>query len=92
MWNNLQGDDKLNTPFRTLKNKRVCPVLFPNVVKIINILLLTSVTASGVERANSSLRFVRFIQVYYGRRQIQCSDFALCPSRHSTGYRLICMH
>ena len=33
--------------------------MFPNITKVIHILLLKSVTACGVERANSTLRFVK---------------------------------
>ncbi|XP_071177886.1 52 kDa repressor of the inhibitor of the protein kinase-like [Mytilus edulis] len=43
----------------TLVDSRVCPLLFPNITKVLNLLLLTSVTASSVERANFSLRFVK---------------------------------
>ena len=33
--------------------------MYPNITKIIHLLLLTSVTASGVESANSSLKFIK---------------------------------
>ena len=39
MWNDVQSDDKPNTLIGTLKDNRVFPILFPNIVKIINILL-----------------------------------------------------
>ena len=42
----------------TLLDKRTCPTLFPNTTKVIHLMLLTSVTSSSVERANSSLRFL----------------------------------
>lgn len=51
--------DKPNNIKDTLVDSRVCPLLFPNITKVLNLLLLTSVTASSVERANSSLRFVK---------------------------------
>ncbi|CAG2195052.1 unnamed protein product [Mytilus edulis] len=51
--------DKPNNIKDTLVDSRVCPLLFPNITKVLNLLLLTSVTASSVERANFSLRFVK---------------------------------
>ena len=33
--------------------------MYPNITKMIYLLLLTSVSASGVERANSSLKFIK---------------------------------
>ena len=33
--------------------------MFPNITKILNLLLLTSVTSSSTERANSSLKLIK---------------------------------
>ena len=43
----------------TISDSRACATMYPNITTIINLLPLTSVTSSGVERANSSLRFVK---------------------------------
>ena len=55
----VREEDKLDTLTGTLEDNRVCPIMFPNITTIMNILLLTSVTASGSEWANSSLRFIK---------------------------------
>ena len=51
--------DKPSSLAETLADRRACPLMYPNITKIIHLLLLTSVTASGVERANSSLKFIK---------------------------------
>jgi hypothetical protein len=43
----------------TLTDSRVCTLMYPNITKILHLLLLTSVTSSTVEIANSSLRFIK---------------------------------
>ena len=43
----------------TLADRTACPLMYPNITKIIHLLLLTSASASGVERANSSLKFIK---------------------------------
>ena len=43
----------------TIADRNASPTMFPNITTIIKLLLLTSVTSSGVERANSSLRFIK---------------------------------
>ena len=61
-WQKLWYDRKdscPNTITDTLFNKDVCPIIFPNITKILNLVLLTAVTTCSVERANSSLRFVK---------------------------------
>ena len=50
--------DKPSSLAETLADRRACPLMYPNITKIIH-LLLTSVTTSGVERANSSLKFIK---------------------------------
>ena len=57
MWKNTKSD-KPDTLSGTIANNKVCNMMFPNIVKIIH-LLLTSVTSAGVERANSALKFVK---------------------------------
>ena len=43
----------------TIVDSRACSAMYPNIIKIINLLLLTLVTARTVERANLSLRFIK---------------------------------
>jgi hypothetical protein len=57
MWRN--ADSTPSTLSDTLADSRSCRIMYPNITTIIHILLLTSVTACSVERANSSLRFVK---------------------------------
>ena len=57
MWRN--ADSTPSTLSDTLAYSRSCRIMYPNITTIIHILLLTSVTACSVERANSSLRFVK---------------------------------
>ena len=38
---------------------RACSTMFPNITKILNLLLLTSVTSSSTERVNSSLKLIK---------------------------------
>ena len=56
MWNN--SPIKPNSLVTTIADRNASPTMFPNITTIIKLLLLTSVTSSGVERANSSLRFI----------------------------------
>ena len=58
MWNSVE-DAKPSTLSQTLMDDRVCPVMYPNITKIMSLFLLTSVTTSDVERANSSLRYIK---------------------------------
>ena len=57
LWRNQ--DNKTDDISSTLCDSRFCSVMFPNISKILNLLLLTSVTSSGVERSNSSLKFIK---------------------------------
>jgi hypothetical protein len=51
-----------------LTDSKVCTVMYPNITKILHLLLLTSVTSSTVERANSSQRFIKnYFAVQWGR-------------------------
>ena len=43
----------------SLEDNRACIMMFPNIVTILHLTLLTSVTATGVERPNSSLKFIK---------------------------------
>jgi len=58
MWQNKTDEDRLTTLSATLSDSSACPLVYPNITKILH-LLITSVTSCGVERANSSLRFVK---------------------------------
>ena len=59
-WQHLwAGDsDKPKTLTDTLQDARVCSMMYPNITTILHLLLSTSVTSCGVERAYSSLKFV----------------------------------
>ena len=53
MWKNTKSDIP-DTLSGIIANNKVCNMMFPNIVKIIH-LLLTSVTSAGVERAHLAL-------------------------------------
>jgi hAT family C-terminal dimerisation region len=57
MWRNV--DNRPNTLSDTLSSSQSYHIMYPNFTKIFHILLLTSVTSCDMERANSSLRFVK---------------------------------
>ena len=57
LWNNKP--DKLDNITSTITDPRACSTMFPNKTKILNLLLLTSVTSSSTERANSSLKLIK---------------------------------
>jgi len=59
-WQSKTAEDRPTTLSATLSDSSsACPLLYPNITKILHILLIASVTSCGVERANSSLRFVK---------------------------------
>jgi len=39
--------------------RQTCKLMYPNITKILTLLLLTSVTAASCERSNSSLKFIK---------------------------------
>jgi hypothetical protein len=51
--------DKPDSMEATLLDNKTCPLMYPNITKILHLLLLTSVTSSSVERANSSLKYIK---------------------------------
>lgn len=57
MWTGKQ--DRPDTITETLLDSKSSPQMYPNIVKILNLMLLTSVTSSSTERANSSLRRIK---------------------------------
>lgn len=59
MWGNIAVGERPNTLSDALADSKSCRIMYPNVTKIIHLLLLTSVTSCTVERANSSLRHVK---------------------------------
>ena len=59
MWQSKIAEDRPTTLSETLSDSSACPLVYPNITKILHLLLITSVTSCGVERANSSLRFVK---------------------------------
>ena len=61
LWQHMWScqDSRPDSLSDTLADSRTCPTIFSNITKIINLLLLTSVTSCGVETANSSLKFIK---------------------------------
>jgi len=51
--------DKPDSIEATLLDNKTCPLMYPNITKIMYLLLLTSVKSSSVERANSSLKYIK---------------------------------
>jgi hypothetical protein len=51
--------DKPDSIEATLLDDKTCHLMYPNITKIRYLLLLTSVTSSSVERANSSLKYIK---------------------------------
>ena len=60
-WQNLwrTADEKPTSIEDTLNHPRVSSVTFPNIVSILNLMLLLPVTSAGVERANSALKCIK---------------------------------
>lgn len=57
-WSSV-GVDMSDCISSVLSDKRSSILLYPNVTKILFLILLTSITSSGVERANSLLKYVK---------------------------------
>jgi hypothetical protein len=57
MWR--QEGNQPQTISATLSHPKTCPLMFPNITKILHLLLMTSVTSAEVERGNSSLRYIK---------------------------------
>ena len=57
LWNNKP--DKPDNITSTITDPRACSTMVPNITKIINLLLLTSIASSSTERANSSLKLIK---------------------------------
>ncbi|CAC5413021.1 unnamed protein product [Mytilus coruscus] len=51
--------DKPESITSTLTDVRACSILFPNIMKVLFLLALTSVMSSSTERANSSLKLIK---------------------------------
>jgi hypothetical protein len=56
LWNKSDKPDNITS---TITDPSACWIMFPNITKILNLLLLTSVTSSATERANSSFIFIK---------------------------------
>ena len=65
MWNN--SPIKPNSLVTTIADRNASPTMFPNITTIIKLLLLTSVTSSGVERVFEI--YLKCLSQHYGRRQ-----------------------
>ncbi|CAG2254819.1 unnamed protein product [Mytilus edulis] len=52
-------NEKPTTLTSTITDPRVCSTIFPNIVKLLGLLSLTSVTSSSTERANSSFKYIK---------------------------------
>ncbi|KAK3104654.1 hypothetical protein FSP39_007252 [Pinctada imbricata] len=59
MWSRQDEQERPQTLTGTLQSPRSCPTMYPNIMTALQLMLLTSVTSSSVERANSSLRFIK---------------------------------
>ena len=61
LWKTLWSKDANppDTLQKTLQHPSSCRTMFPNVIKALHLFLLSSVSAASVERANSSLRFIK---------------------------------
>lgn len=59
LWSGVH--DKPSTLQATLEAKAYNPLLYPNIHTVLHHLLLSPVTSAGVERANSSLKFVKSV-------------------------------
>ena len=61
LWKRLWSTEETmpNTISSTLTDPRVCPVMFPNITKILYLLQLVAVSSSGVERGNSYLKYIK---------------------------------
>lgn len=53
-WNSTDMPSTITAPL-----ERSCRIMYPNIMKILTLILLTSVTAASVERSNSTLRFIK---------------------------------
>ena len=51
--------EKLGTIAETLRHPSSCLQMFPNVIKVLQLFLLTSISGSSVERSNLLLQFVK---------------------------------
>ena len=54
-----RSKEKPGTIAETLHHPSSCIQMFPNVIKVLKLFLLTSISGASVERSNSSLRFVK---------------------------------
>ena len=61
LWKRLwaTSSNKPNDISSTLINNDVSPLMYPNIVKILFLIQLTAVTSSGVERSNSTLKYIK---------------------------------
>ena len=78
LWTNaVEKPDTIET---TLSNSKTCTVMYPNITKVLYLLLLTSVTSSSVEKGQFLFEVHQeFSQKYCGRGQVQCVVASLCP-------------
>ena len=61
LWNRMWANVE-NRPIsivETLSNSNSCTLMYPNITKVLYLMLLTSVTCSSAERANSSLKYMK---------------------------------
>ena len=61
LWKRLwaTSSNKPNDISSTLINNDVSPLMYPNIVKILFLIQVTAVTSSGVERSNSTLKYIK---------------------------------
>jgi hypothetical protein len=77
----IAGKDLCDNLTKSLQTVKL--YMYPNITTIIHILLLTSVTACSVERANSSLRFVKLcFRSTMNEDRFNGLIFIVCPQGH----------
>jgi hypothetical protein len=59
LWESVEPDDLPSTLEATLSHPRMQRLMYPNIYYILTVLLMAPVSAAGVERTNSSLRFIK---------------------------------
>ena len=84
-WSSVPFEMKVPSTGDTLKNRQ--ELLFPNVLQVLKLLLVTPVTTASVRRANSALiRQVRPPQ-HDVSGALECAAAPMCAQGHTTGFR-----
>ena len=71
----------------TLKSVSGQELLFPNVLQVLKLLLVTPVTTTSVERANSTRPWDSSSQITETRcLRVECTAAPVCPQGHTIGF------